>query len=257
MALQVSPVFKQIVIPKYVDPKTLDPATQPKLSQGKVTTGDKVEKFLEPVRKVFEGTPIGRKPVKETVKEDSLVNTYEALTLKKMSGQTLTSEETDLKNQGEKISYQRNQDLVMGFVGGGSSMGKDAVKKSSKEVSSYLKSKVAVKAPIKQKLPEAVYNGWNKFYSSFVDRFKPITEIKNLSPKNLKSGENPEILARRFLGVKGVAESKLFWKTTSLDKAGDITITGGGLSDAIGSFKNNVDDLKSYLIAKRDLRSEE
>ena len=141
---------------------------------------------------------------------------------------------------------------AVGFLGG-------MEVKTENIVSNYLKSKVSTtleKQPITlQRLKEGVYSGFNKLYTATVDRFNPINKIarKGIKTGQILPGENPELLARRYLGVKSIVESKLFWKTTELTPEGNLKITGEGLSNILKPVKNNLDDLRVLMIAERDL----
>ena len=123
-------------------------------------------------------------------------------------------------------------------------------------VKNYLNTKVSTTLE-KQTLPfkERVYTAFNKLYTATIDRFNPITKIAKEATKTgkLQVGENPELLARRYLGIKGITESKIFWKTTDLLPDGSLKITGDGLSKILEPVKNNVDDLRAFMVAQRDL----
>ncbi len=92
----------------------------------------------------------------------------------------------------------------------------------------------------------------NDTYTAIIDRFNPITKLARKAVA-LRPGENPELLARRYLGVQGIAESKLFWNTTRLTAEGNLEITGPGLSKILKPAKNNIDDLRTLMIAERDI----
>lgn len=89
-------------------------------------------------------------------------------------------------------------------------------------------------------------------YTAIIDRFHPITKLARKAA-DLRPGENPELLARRYLGVQGVAESKLFWNTTRLTAEGNLEVTGPGLSKILKPAKDNIDDLRTLMIAERDI----
>ncbi|MDP2703940.1 MAG: LPD38 domain-containing protein [bacterium] len=98
--------------------------------------------------------------------------------------------------------------------------------------------------PIKKTLDET--------YTAIIDRFHPITKLARKASE-LRPGENPELLSRRYLGVQGIAESKLFWNTTRLTAEGNLEVTGPGLSKILKPAKNNIDDLRTLMIAERDI----
>lgn len=89
-------------------------------------------------------------------------------------------------------------------------------------------------------------------YTAIIDRFHPITKLARKAT-DLRPGENPELLARRYLGVQGIAESKLFWNTTRLTAEGNLEVTGPGLSKILRPAKDKVDDLRTLMIAERDI----
>src|SRR3989338_4197674 len=98
--------------------------------------------------------------------------------------------------------------------------------------------------PIKKTLDET--------YTAIIDRFHPITKLARKAT-DLRPGENPELLSRRYLGVQGIAESKLFWNTTRLTASGNLEVTGPGLSKILRPAKDNIDDLRTLMIAERDI----
>lgn len=89
-------------------------------------------------------------------------------------------------------------------------------------------------------------------YTAIIDRFHPITKLARKASE-LRPGENPELLARRYLGVQGIAESKLFWNTTRLTAEGNLEVTGPGLSKVLRPAKDKIDDLRTLMIAERDI----
>src|SRR3990167_2125518 len=124
-------------------------------------------------------------------------------------------------------------------------------------VQNYLKTKVSTSVDDLAKVPvkEKFYSALNRFYTATVDKFNPITNITRQAQKTgqIPVGQNPEFLARRYLGVKGISESKLFWKVTSLDDAGNLVDRGHGLSKILEPFKDDLDDLRALLVAERDI----
>lgn len=89
-------------------------------------------------------------------------------------------------------------------------------------------------------------------YTAIIDRFHPITKLARKAT-DLRPGENPELLARRYLGIQGIAESKLFWNTTRLTAEGNLEVTGPGLSKILRPAKDKIDDLRTLMIAERDI----
>jgi len=98
----------------------------------------------------------------------------------------------------------------------------------------------------------SIKEGLSKVYSAVIDRFNPITKLAAKAGK-LLPGEDPKILARRYLGIQGIAESKLFWNTTKLTGEGNLEVTGQGLSKILKPVKDNIDDLRTLMVAQRDL----
>jgi len=173
----------------------------------------------------------------------------------------------------EEYKQEEMESIFLGFMGGGSkivgpkaakivgaerlAMETEALaKQQGKIVGDYLKSKVSTTIE-KQAIPIAqkVYSTFNKLYTATVDRFNPINKITKQAIKTgqLLPGENPELLARRYLGVKSISESKIFWKTTELTPQGNLKITGEGLSKILQPVKNNLDELRALMVAQRDL----
>jgi len=106
----------------------------------------------------------------------------------------------------------------------------------------------------KEKFLTKVKNTFNNLYTIVVDRFNPITRfVKEVSDiEKLKPSENPILLARRYLGIKGIAESKLFYFTHHLDESGNIVKTGESLNDILGTFKKDINDLVTFMVAQRE-----
>jgi len=165
---------------------------------------------------------------------------------------------SDIAYQTAKKKYklEQIQQAAFGTVGGMENVGKKAIITEGEKLSSYLKSKVSTtleKEPFWQTLKENTYSGLNKLYTATIDRFNPINQIAKKATGKILPGENPELLARRYLGVKSIAESKIFWKTTKLTPEGNLEITGEGLSKILKPIKNNLDDLRTLMVAERDL----
>lgn len=106
-------------------------------------------------------------------------------------------------------------------------------------------------APAKE-VAVSLKEGLSKVYTAVIDRFNPITKLAKKAGK-LLPGENPATLARRYLGIQGIAESKLFWNTTKLTTEGNLEVTGKGLSKILKPVKDNIDDLRTLMVAQRDL----
>ena len=123
-------------------------------------------------------------------------------------------------------------------------------------VKDYLKKKVStVVEEIKVPLKEKFYSSFNKIYTSVIDRFNHIVNITKQVEKNVSipPGLNPELLSRRYLAIKGITESKLYWKTTKLDNAGNLVETGPGLAPILKPVRDNLNDLRALMVAERDI----
>lgn len=98
-------------------------------------------------------------------------------------------------------------------------------------------------------------------YRQTIDRFNPIVRLVRQAERGIKErgiseipiGKNPEILARRYLGIKGISESKLSWKTFRIRDDGNLEVTGKSLSEELTPVKNNLDDLRALLVAEREV----
>lgn len=118
-------------------------------------------------------------------------------------------------------------------------------------ISGYLKSKVSTTVG-----KEAKEGFLTSLYTKLVDRFNPINKVARIAedlPVKPLPGENPYSLARRYLGVKGIAESKLYWKTTDLNPDGTLAITGEGLQAVLNGVKGHEDSLRALLVAEREV----
>lgn len=93
---------------------------------------------------------------------------------------------------------------------------------------------------------------FDKLYTEIVDRFDPILNLRKFA-KDLPQTQDPRYLVKRYLGAQGIAESKLIWKTTLLDKQGNLDVTGEGLLPVLRDAGARYQDLSTYLTAQRDL----
>lgn len=96
---------------------------------------------------------------------------------------------------------------------------------------------------------------FNDFYRRVIDRFNPIVRVTRQAEEvvgKLPAAKNPEILARRYLGIKGIAESKLGWKTWDITPEGNIQVTGESLSTILKPVQTKLNDLRALLIAERE-----
>ena len=121
----------------------------------------------------------------------------------------------------------------------------------------FLKARVSTGIDDIVKIPrkERFYSFFNGLYTTTVDRFNPIVRLVRTAEKTgaLTPGRNPELLARTYLGSKGIAEHSLYYNVTSLDKAGNLVNKGPGLQKIIQPFSDNLDDLRAMLVAERDI----
>ena len=108
--------------------------------------------------------------------------------------------------------------------------------------------------PVK-KATKPIGTFFTDLYRRTIDRFNPIVKVTREAEKLgglIPKGQNPELLARRYLGIKSIAESKLGWKTWNLTPDGRIKITGEGLGKILHPIKNNLDDFRALLVAERE-----
>lgn len=97
---------------------------------------------------------------------------------------------------------------------------------------------------------------FSDFYRRVFDRFNPIVSLVRQAQKagvEIPMGQNPELLARRYLGIKGISEAKLGWKTFDLTPEGNIKITGEGLGEILEPMKSKLDDLRVLMTAEREI----
>lgn len=229
--------------------------------EGKGKPSPAIEKFKQERQQKIET----RKAVVEIQKQ---------LLPKIASGQDLTPQEQELLSQANKIGFGEASGIALGFMGGlkisggvtaaeraaatGLSKGLIVSNAADDVISGYIKKRISI-GPIKQLKPglkDKVYDSFQSIYTSTVDRFNPIvnaTKQAKLAGAQILPGKDPELLARRYLGTKGIAETKLFWKTTDLTPQGNLKITGDGLSSLLKPVRNNLDDLRAMLVAERDI----
>ena len=161
----------------------------------------------------------------------------------------------------QDIINRQAQELALGFIGGPegkvvSGGAKKVVSKIIDPVERYLEKHVSF-FPEEKVVPlkEKVYSKLSGLMTSFIDRANPIVKIgrEGMKTGKLMPGQNPEYLARSYLGAKGVSESKLYWNTTKMLPTGDLEITGEGLAPILNRFRGNLNDIRALLIAERDL----
>lgn len=134
---------------------------------------------------------------------------------------------------------------------------KEALESATNKIKSYADD-VMAKDPEPKTIKDRVFSAFDGFYENWVDKYNPVTKMANKAKQATDeditgTAQDPSMLIRRYLGNKGIAESKLFWKNTELDEAGNLREEGQSLIDAIEPVKNNLDDLQAYQIARRDL----
>lgn len=135
----------------------------------------------------------------------------------------------------------------------GSLTGKDTVVEPTvSEASKALLENVAEKkkASKGERLVKAIPT-WSEFYTAVVDRFDPIhkaVEWLNRGAENLKADENPYILSRLANDFK--AKVKHIFQKGTLDHK-SLAINGEGLGDILKPHKQDLQNVRAYLIADR------
>lgn len=120
-------------------------------------------------------------------------------------------------------------------------------------------------------IPEMIQNVGKKVreafsastYAQVFDKNDPIVQLSRKAGE-LKPGENPELLARNYMGVAGKAERVLMHSTFRAKADGNIEVTGEGLKPILDNFDKTIkkvepsagirkQDLNDYLIAQRTI----
>ena len=183
-------------------------------------------------------------------------------------GEDLTPNEQGVLGEANRVGFGQASSIALGFIGGlklgagfkipAASKGLIVSNAADDVIKGYINKRISI-GSVKQLKPgikDKVYDSFQSIYTSTVDRFNPIvnaTKIAKTRGAQILPGQNPELLARRYLGTKGIAETKLFWKTTDLTPQGNLKITGDGLSTLLKPVRNNLDDLRAMLVAERDI----
>ena len=106
---------------------------------------------------------------------------------------------------------------------------------------------------------------FNDFYYTWFDRFAALVDLSKEAVKRgatLADGQNTDYLIRQYYSVAGLAKQILTVNTNTINKDGQIEITGRGLASILNDFDNLIirlepnknqrnQDLKDYLIARR------
>lgn len=151
-----------------------------------------------------------------------------------------------LKEAGRGIKPLTTEQLIQTAIGTVSplkAVGPDALLKTYAQRISRTATKEIV--PFGQRLSD--------LYTAVVDRFNPIVRLVRKAETSIPSGQNPELLARTYLGNVMRTEQKLFSNTYSIEKDGTILNTGPALQEILGPMNKNLDDLDILLTAQRDL----
>lgn len=138
---------------------------------------------------------------------------------------------------GRKLSQQVEQVSTQAPTG-------EALKGIGKQISR------GVPPPVKEKTRIS----FDAFYQNFLDRFHPVTKLREIAIKagaKLRPGQDPLFRARAYLGVQGKAETQLFHKTYRITPEGNVEWTGEGLKPILEPVKGTIDDFENYLVARR------
>ena len=104
-------------------------------------------------------------------------------------------------------------------------------------------------------LPKEKKTGiFSKLYTSIIDRFYPINRLtKGL---NVPTGQDPKFLIKRYLGIQGIADAKIDYKTSRLNtETGMVEFTGEGLNPIVKRFMQTTGasdekELIAFMIAQ-------
>ena len=130
-------------------------------------------------------------------------------------------------------------------------------------IESQTKAKLASEPP----MIDHTESNFNKFYRDWYDSLAPIEDITKEAiarGAEIEVGLNPNLLARTYSGVIGMARQNLQNETYVIKKDGNISITGKGLKPILDDFDNSIihiepnraareADLREYLIARRNI----
>lgn len=130
-----------------------------------------------------------------------------------------------------------------------------------------IESQVALKQSVTPPAIDHTESTFNKAYRDWYDSIAPIEQVTNKATElgaEIPVGENPNILARTYSGVIGMARQNLQNETYTINKDGNIEITGRGLKPILEDYDNSIMriepnrkarevDLREYLVARRTL----
>lgn len=96
---------------------------------------------------------------------------------------------------------------------------------------------------------------FDSLYQDTVNRFHSIEKLTDMAQEGyatkIKPGENPTLLARSYLGLKGKVDTVLDHAMFRMDPAGNVQFTGPGFKEVLKPMESNLDDLSTYLTARR------
>ena len=106
---------------------------------------------------------------------------------------------------------------------------------------------------------------FNDFYYTWFDRFGALVDLSKEAVKRgakLRPGDTTDYLIRQYYSVAGLAKQILTVNTNTINKSGQVEVTGKGLRSILDDFDNIIirlepnkkqrnQDLKDYLIARR------
>ena len=106
---------------------------------------------------------------------------------------------------------------------------------------------------------------FDKMYRLFFDRFQPLINLAEVAARRgavIRDGQSTDYLIRQYYSIAGMAKQLLTVNTFTIDKDGNIVITGNGLRKILNDFDNLIirvepdpkkrrKDLTDYLEARR------
>jgi len=240
----------RIILPKSIEYKTGLTKPPMKFPVGEGLSPKLAQQAQETITKTPE-VPIGKKPTLTSRQAFNIISKYGTQQITEKRGEV---PKTNISSELAQEAVETQVLAIGGATSGiravtgiyGRNVAQNVLNKYSDRIS---KSVDAVKKPLTQRIS----NTFESVYTATVDRFNPIANLVKKSKTEIPSGQNPVMQAKKYLGVKGVAEQNLFWKTSTTLKNGNLKVTGGGLRDILNPVKKNLDDLEILLVAERDL----
>lgn len=187
------------------------------------------------------------------VKAEKLYDDAQKAFVKKSGREMTEAESTTLAREIASEQFS-NPDITLGKGG------KPQMKSKSK--SPFAESVAQPKTPVNQLLDDVEFEPvkekntgiFGNIYTSIIDRFHPITKLTG--GKDIPIGENPKFLIKRYLGIQGIADSKINYKTSRLNpQTGEVEFTGEGLKPILNRFMEATQspderELTAYMLAQ-------